>query len=107
MKKFLFIPALALSVVTFAGSPKTETKEAGTAKSETNQQADPKWFHFNGNAENEDDLFDPSLYSAETSPQCSTAPAPYVCDVLAIPDAGNPNQPDLSTITQQRKRSTP
>lgn len=102
MKKLLIIPALALSVVAFAGSPKTENKAAA----ETKLQADPQWFHFVGNAASPSDLNNPSKYMPSDAPECESQTLQYRCDILAEPSTSNVNQPNLSTITAERKRST-
>lgn len=95
---------LGLAAVSFAGNPKSETKDANAA--ETKLQADPQWFHFVGNAASPSDLNNPAKYMPSDAPECESQTLQYRCDILAEPSTSNVNQPNLSTITAERKRST-
>lgn len=107
MKKFILSAGLMLAAaVTFAGNPKGETKDANAAESKTNEVT-TKWFHFVGNATTSD-IDDPSMYREEATPQCSTTPNTYRCDILIQTDPNDPSQPDLSQLpVQERKRANP
>ena len=109
MKKVLISSALMLAAaISFAGTPKGETKDANEPPSAENAGATVKWFHFTGDASDDDQLNDPSLYTSEASPTCPTNnPSDYRCDIKILSNASG-NQPDLSqTIQETRTQVTP
>ncbi|WP_118975741.1 hypothetical protein [Taibaiella koreensis] len=110
MKKVIFSAALmmGLSAAVFAGAPKGDAKDASSAKSETEAGAVVKWFHFTGDATDDDQLSDPSMYQAEDAPTCpDNNPQDYRCDIKILSNSTG-NQPDLSqSIQQTRTRVTP
>lgn len=71
--------------------------------------AGEKWFVFHGTSPG--DLNDPTMYSLDgngSSPTvCTNTTQTYRCEILAQPKNGDPDQPNLATIINQTKRSTP
>lgn len=109
---------LGLSTVAFAGNPKTnartdaKTDAKTTVNTENNGQDEDdavvKWFHFSGNALSQTDLSNPSKYSPELAPTCSSTTETYRCDIKILSMAGDQNKPDLTQpIQDHRERATP
>ena len=101
MKKIL--PGLLAIVVAISLSAFTAQKH------QPKKLSGEQWFHFDGTSPN--DLTDPAMYSLDgdgSAPTvCSSITLQYRCEINAQPQSGNPDQPDLTTIVDQRKRSTP
>ena len=75
----------------------------------THANSGEKWFKFNG--VNPTDLGNASKYSLDgngSNPTvCPDALDMYRCEIHAIPQTGNSSLPNLSTINDETKRSTP
>ena len=101
MKKFL--PGLLAIIVAISLSAFTAQKH------HTASFAGEKWFVFNGT--DPVDLNDASKYSLDgsgsTNTVCPNDTPPYRCEILAQPQSGNPNRPDLSSIIQEVTRNNP
>src|SRR6218665_1430760 len=109
MKKVILAAALVvgLATVSFAGNPVTKSVNDERPVSSRNEDPVSKWFHFNGDGGLSTDLNDPSKYSTEVSPECSTAPNTYRCDIYIQVSEDDEDVPDLSqSIQQERKEST-
>lgn len=110
MKKILFSAALlmGISAAASAGAPKGETKDTKEIPSESKASSPVvKWFHFTGDASDPDQINDPSLYTAEASPTCSSTTVQYRCDIQVLSN-DDQTEPDLSkTIQSTRYRSNP
>lgn len=82
---------------------------AFTVKKQAPVYSGEKWFVFNG--VDPTDLNDPTKYTLDgdgSNPTvCTSTTLMYRCEIKALPQSGDPDHPDLSTIISQRKRSTP
>lgn len=102
MKKIL--PGLLAIVVAISLSAFTAQKH------QPKKLSGEQWFVFNGI--DPVDLGTASMYSLDddgsTPTVCPTnTTSPYRCEIKAQPQSGNPDQPNLSTIIDQRKRNNP
>jgi|SRR5688572_2410991 len=89
---------LAIGFSAFNSEPAKKTPSTGE-----------KWFVFNGT--DPTDLGDATKYSLDGNGSTPTicpfdVSSPYRCQILAMP-TGSPEVPVLSTITDERKRTTP
>lgn len=102
MKKYLLGIVAVILAISFSAFTIVKKNESAKAL------AGEKWFVFDGTSP--DDLDDPSMYSLDgdgSSPTvCTSTTLTYRCEILAQP-TGSPAQPILTTIIDQRKRSTP
>lgn len=108
MKKVLFSSALMLAAaISFAGTPKGDVKSETPAKTESESGAVLKWFHFNGSNANPSDLTDPSKYTAESAPVCSSETNDYRCDIKILTQVNDQSKPDLTqSPVEERTRDT-
>lgn len=101
MKKYLLGFISITLAISFSAFTKHDHQNAS--------YAGEKWFKFNG--VDPTDLNNASKYSLDgsgSSPTvCTSTTQTYRCEILAVPQGGNPSLPDLSTIVSQTKRPTP
>lgn len=101
MKKIL--PGLLAIIVAISLSAFTAQKH------QQKKLSGEQWFVFNGTAPA--DLGTASKYSLDddgSQPNvCTSTTLTYRCEILAQPQSGNPNQPNLSTIIDETKRNNP
>lgn len=99
MKKYVigFSALFFALIVTLAVTAKEEPKAT--------PELTAVWFDFNGSPGQENIA---SQYSVDgdNSPECPMNET-YLCEILAVPQTGSPNLPDLSTIQQSRFKSAP
>jgi len=103
--KNLILSALLMGAATFsfAESPK-EAKDSPTSTETTTGVV--KWFHFNGSNSNPSDLTDPSKYTPEDAPTCSSQTEENRCDIKIMSQSTNQDLPDLSqSVLDERTRT--
>lgn len=98
MKKHLIC---MFALVVFVSTTSFTPKSSEVAKL---SMGNHRWFNFNGGLL---EIFDPSYYSldADGFPDCPPALGIIYCTVLALPNAYDPEHPDLGTIMSSRMRS--
>ncbi|MBS1656353.1 MAG: hypothetical protein JSU05_15980 [Bacteroidetes bacterium] len=73
---------------------------AFTVKKQAPVYTGEKWFHFTGDNNDPDDLINPDLYELdnETGDEPTICPSAdtYRCEILIVPDSGDPSKPDLT-----------